>query len=59
MGELRTRVRSLKIQAGKAERYVEARNRLIDMDLLAFDDKELAKLLDVEVKQGQTDPDAE
>ena len=28
-----------------------------DMDILAFDDKELAQLLDTEVRQGLTDPD--
>jgi len=29
-----------------------------DLDILAFDDKELAKLLDTELQQGLTDPDA-
>lgn len=29
-----------------------------DMDLLAFDEKELVKLLDTDVTQGNTDPDA-
>lgn len=36
----------------------ELQNAGFDMDLLAFDEKELVKLLDTDVTQGNTDPDA-
>ncbi len=36
----------------------ELREVGFDLELLAFDDKELTQLLDVDIKQGLTDPDA-
>lgn len=49
MGELRTRVRSLKIQAGKAERYVEAKREWTEKRTIQL--KHKLHLLDAELSE--------